>query len=106
MTIRSFISSHRNCCRLLATTHHASILNNYSRDLQVLHFTVKRGVSRLEPLQYGYHDVRVRGRGNEPIQLVTSWRVTRIGKPVDNKLPVEEVGLLAQLIRWHEKAEK
>ena len=104
MTIRSFISSYRNCCRFLAATHHAAILNNYSRDLQVLLLTVEREVSRLEPLQYGYHNVR--GRGNEPIQLVTSWRVTRIGKPVDNKLPVEEVGLLSQLIRWHEKAKK
>ena len=62
------------------------------------------GGSRLEPLQYGCHNVR--GRGNEPIQLVTSWRVTRIGKLVDNKLPVEEVGLLSHLIRWHDKAEK
>ena len=43
MTARSFISSHRNCRRFLAATHHAAILNNYSQDLQVSHFTVERG---------------------------------------------------------------
>ena len=43
MTARSFISSHRNCRRFLAATHLAAILNNYSHDLQVLHFTVERG---------------------------------------------------------------
>ena len=43
MTARSFISSHRNCSRFLAATHHAAILNNYSHDLQVLHFTLERG---------------------------------------------------------------
>ena len=43
MTARSFISSHRNRRRFLAATHHAPILNNYSRDVQVLHFTLERG---------------------------------------------------------------
>ena len=43
MTERSFISSHRNCSRFLTATHHAAILNNYSRDLQVLHSTLERG---------------------------------------------------------------
>ena len=42
MTTRFFISSHRNCRRFLAATHHAAILNNYTRDLQVLQFTVER----------------------------------------------------------------
>ena len=45
MTARSFISSHRNCRRFLAATHHAAILDNYSHDLQVLHFTLERGGS-------------------------------------------------------------
>ena len=40
MTARSFISLHRNCRRFLAATHHAAISNDYSRDMQVLHFTV------------------------------------------------------------------
>ena len=43
MATRFFISSHRNCRRFLAVTHHAAILNNYSHDLQALHFTVERG---------------------------------------------------------------
>ena len=43
MTAHSFISLHRNCRRFLAATHHAAILNNYSHDLQVSHFTVERG---------------------------------------------------------------
>ena len=47
MTARSFISSPRNCRRFLAATHHAAILNNYSHDLQVLHFTVERGINCL-----------------------------------------------------------
>ena len=42
-TARSSISSHRNCRRFLAATHHAAISNNYSHDLQVLHFTLERG---------------------------------------------------------------
>ena len=44
MTARSFISSHRNCRRFLAATHHAAIINNYAHDLQVLHFTLERGL--------------------------------------------------------------
>ena len=51
MTTRSFISSHRNCRRFLAATHHAAILNNYSHDLQMLHFTVERGHD-LQVLQF------------------------------------------------------
>ena len=43
MATRFFISSHRNCRRFLAVTHHAAIPNNYSHDLQALHFTVERG---------------------------------------------------------------
>ena len=45
MTALSIVSQHRNCRRFLAATHHVAILNNYSRDLQVLHFTVESGVS-------------------------------------------------------------
>ena len=53
MTARSFISSHRNCRRFLTATHHAKILNNSFHDLQVLHFTMERGVmtpQRIEPV--------------------------------------------------------
>ena len=47
MTARSFISSHRNCRRFLTATHHAKILNNSFHDLQVLHFTMERGLYKM-----------------------------------------------------------
>ena len=53
MTALSFTSSHRNCRRFLAATHHAAILNNYSLDLQVLHFTVDRGIDKTGKLDKG-----------------------------------------------------
>ena len=52
MTARFFISSHRNCRRFLAATHHAAILNNYARDLQVLHFTLERGIKNINQFQH------------------------------------------------------
>ena len=36
--------SHVIPLRFFAATHHVAILNNYSQDLQVLHFTVERGL--------------------------------------------------------------
>ena len=44
MTARSFNSSYRNCRRFLAATHHVAILNNYAHGLQVMHFTLERGL--------------------------------------------------------------
>ena len=52
MTARPFISSHRNCRRFLAATHHVAILNNYSHDLQLLHFTVERGSQKFVANRY------------------------------------------------------
>ena len=56
MATRFFISSHRNCRRFLAVTHHAAILNYYSHDLQALHFTVERG----EKMQRLFLEYRIR----------------------------------------------
>ena len=58
MTARSIISSHRNCRRFLAAMHHAAILNNYSDDLQVLHFTVERGVQFWSVFSRKYQSVK------------------------------------------------
>ena len=57
MTARSFISSYRNCRRFLAATHHTAILNNYARDLQVLHFTMEPGVPDLLAGAHSFDDL-------------------------------------------------